>query len=1087
MKALSPFLVAILCLVFATQLTAQEECFFDLVYTDAQGQLFVSTSEAYGDEYNYSWTVNGYFAGEGPVLDYIPPENGDYVVCLALQGPNCFWQDCITIGYDYYPEGCDFNIAVDAWGCNYYYFSVAELPWWIEVDWIFPDTEFTSSNFVSYIYTGDEEVFEVVALFEYPGCGLVEIVFSVDAQPCDECDPYFEAIDQGDGFYVFENLSTYDGEIYFHWYVNGEYIFDGEDLYYTFEPGTYEVCLELESGTCFDIYCETIVIEEGNCPTFINWTYQECNGVYMVLDAPIEGDVIWDMGDGNIITGGSILEYTYNVAGIYEVCAYYNGPDCTQGSEVCTTVQPYPCEDCEAYFDWTYEFGLLTTQNLSTYDDLTGTYWYIDGEYVGDSADLIYTLQPGVYQVCLQLESEFCFDEYCVTVVIDGYNCPTFLNWTYLDCNSVYLALDITVDYGVIWYMGDGTVLDGGSVMEYTYDEPGIYEVCAYYNGLDCTQGTEVCATVEPWPCEYDCEAYFEWNWVDGWLDAENLSEYDGTNVIFCWYIDGVFISYEEDLIYYLDPGEYEICLQVLTEYCEDWYCTTIVIDGDCSPCTFDVEITQLEDCVYQFEAIYPYDAEITWLLDDGTTLYGQTVTYTFSESGEHFACANLISEFCPNGTAACENFSVECTECGCPTYIAVDEIECGYYSFNLLDLTPPDGIYHWTFSNGQELETTAPIATMQFGPGVQYACVWIESEHCDADDELCVTLTVPECEDCFLDVSANFICENLGVFTAQTNIPNALIDWYFNGEYIASGEVLTWETFEPGIHELCATVESDLCDGLTQCIDWQVSDPCEALFEFTFDVDWLQAFNYSAFGGTPAFEWYIDGELVSTEFDLSIGYYEPGDHSLCLYIYDDCCFSEYCEWFTVEGECEMVGLMVSSDTQPNNSFTITITGEDGQSNSVDFEFNFGGTQDLMVCMYPGCNTVNFEAEYLTWSPIELQFGGYGTNPIFTIPPDVEYWETTVSANNDCGDVIDPVVTSPFEVYPNPADEVVAVKSMMEFGHVEFRNMTGEVALKTTIASGLMSIDTSALASGLYIVTIRNKQEYHTVKIEVVH
>lgn len=1089
MKARSPFIVALLCLFFSLNssiASAQDECLFEILATYVDGIIVATTTEEYSEEYQYYWTVDGYYAGEGSVLNYTPPANGTYTICLALQGPNCFWQDCTVFAYDWYDE-CDYEMVVTDWGCGYYYFEIPGLDPNVQVEWHTGEATFIAGNFISHVYS-EGGGYDVQAYAWLDGCGYIDLLEYIYVELCEPCVPYFEVNDLGNAVYEFVNLSTTYDEVYYAWYVNGEYVSSEENLIYTLEVGSHEICLQLESGTCFDIYCTTIDVNTW-CPTFINWTYLECNGVYLVLDAPVEAEVIWDMGDGNIITGGSILEYTYEENGVYDVCAYYNGPDCTQGAEVCTTVNPYPCYDCEAYFDWTYEYGILYTQNLSIFDDGVGTFWYINGQYVGDSFDLIYTLQPGEYEICLQLESEFCFDEYCASVVIEEDGCPTLIDWTYLECNTVYLVTDLPYSDGIQWSMGDGTVLTAGNTIQYTYDEPGSYEVCVFYQGIGCEWGQEACINVQPFPCEEDCIAYFEWEWVDGWLEAENLSEWFGDYVIFCWYIDGEFIGYDEDLIYYLEPGEYEICLQVLTDECDVWYCTTVVVEGDCSPCTFDVLITEIDDCVYQFEALYPYDAEVTWLLDDGTTLYGSVVTYTFEGSGEHFACANLISEFCPNGTAACENFEVECEECGCPTYIEAQELECGYYQFTLFEDTPPDGIYHWSFSDGSEQTTTAPFVYQDFAPGAQYACVWIESEHCEADDVLCTSLIVPECGDCFLDVFSTFVCDTLGTFIVQTNVQNPSVTWYLDGEYIGDGLDLTYVVTEPGNHDLCAVLDEEpLCNGSEYCLNWFVPDPCEAFFDLSIYDGWIAAENMSYYEGDVSLAWYLDNEYLTDAQSFEIDLAEPGEHNLCLYIFTDCCTSTYCNSFTI-GDCEEIQFVLDAEiVTQTNWLGLWITDENGNTTYFEAEINLNQwSAEFSACLEPGCYSLMLWAELPLESPVFLGIVVDGQYIEF-----IEFEEgiinETVDLNlgGDCPEVVDPPVGSPV-IYPNPADNQISVDTKMEEGWIEFRDLSGNLALQYRISSGLMSIDTSVLASGLYIVTVRNNQEVHSAKVEIMH
>jgi hypothetical protein len=118
----------------------------------------------------------------------------------------------------------------------------------------------------------------------------------------------------------------------------------------------------------------------------------------------------------------------------------------------------------------------------------------------------------------------------------------------------------------------------------------------------------------------------------------------------------------------------------------------------------------------------------------------------------------------------------------------------------------------------------------------------------------------------------------------------------------------------------------------------------------------------------------------------------------------------------------------------------------------------------------------------LSWSdvPTQREFGDYDGN-IF-VP---EYNNGSVTGA--------PVgiyenVTQPMNVYPNPASEMIDIRSDVNISRIELISFTGQVVLtKTDIFSKLARISVSDLQSGIYFVKATTDQGIKTTKITVVH
>ena len=73
-------------------------------------------------------------------------------------------------------------------------------------------------------------------------------------------------------------------------------------------------------------------------------------------------------------------------------------------------------------------------------------------------------------------------------------------------------------------------------------------------------------------------------------------------------------------------------------------------------------------------------------------------------------------------------------------------------------------------------------------------------------------------------------------------------------------------------------------------------------------------------------------------------------------------------------------------------------------------------------------------------------------------------------------------------VYPNPATEVVNVKSEVTINTIEVVNFVGQaVSTMTTVDSKTAKINVASLRSGVYFVKITTPEGLYTTKITVTH
>ncbi|MBL4585954.1 MAG: PKD domain-containing protein [Flavobacteriales bacterium] len=403
----------------------------------------------------------------------------------------------------------------------------------------------------------------------------VEFMFEADAEHNDLI--YF------DGFYA-GNIDAIE------WYFGDGNTSDAENPEHEYaEPGIYQVCVVVENEAgCSSEYCHEIVISgeepepENTCcagfesdssyyPTLTdnriafenqsdaNWTY-----------------IGWDFGDGNTSTEEN-PDHIYAEAGIYQVCVVIeNENDCR--SELCydvaVEIEPDPCHAFRADFVWFQNIDSVGMQfeNISPIDADDVSWIFGDGDTSTEPYPYHQYAEPGVYQVCLIIETdEGCRSEYCRDVCVEDLNpCHNFeveFEWAHSQLNANLIAFDGIysgqIDF-IAWDFGDGNTSTDENP-EHEYAEPGIYEVCVVIeNNHGCR--SEYCISIavdQDNPCsELMADFLYVIDYENGGMNFENLST--GNPISYEWDFGDDHLSTDEEPAHdYETTGNFEVCLTI--------------------------------------------------------------------------------------------------------------------------------------------------------------------------------------------------------------------------------------------------------------------------------------------------------------------------------------------------------------------------------------------------------------------------------------------------------------------------------------------------------------------------------------------
>jgi PKD repeat protein len=182
--------------------------------------------------------------------------------------------------------------------------------------------------------------------------------------------------------------------------------------------------------------------------------------------------------------------------------------------------------------------------------------------------------------------------------------------------------------------------------------------------------------------------------------------------------------------------------------------------------------------------------------------------------------------------------------------------------------------------------------------------------------------------------------CEgNIYQFVAITNPKAISLTWSINSKVVSRDESFIHNFTEPGNYQVSLeTLTEDTCYAKAVKYINVPSNPIDSCwvtyrYKETFNNDSSVTYEFypSASDSIAGFLWYVDGELVSEDPELSIQFTEPGSHNVCIKVETIAgCEAEYCNEIYIN-PCEInVGIVyypVDSITENKDSLTYHIYG----------------------------------------------------------------------------------------------------------------------------------------------------------------
>ncbi|MBL7942666.1 MAG: PKD domain-containing protein [Flavobacteriales bacterium] len=559
----------------------------------------------------------------------------------------------------------------------------------------------------------------------------------------------------------------------------------------------------------------------------------------------------------------------------------------------CTESQTFTCNAEIAVWEQLNACEYIFANNSTTDGDGTILWqWTVDGEPVWeeDGFETAFATD-GVHEVCLTMilmdgEIPLCYDTDCIELEVSGCgeanDCPTEI-WSSANTEC---GLEVNFEIGsfvegeaVNWWFGDsGDQVAGGHFITHVYDEPGVYNVCAYYTSNNCS-GVELCTEIIVEACEPECPSVIAIDAID--CDSFYFIAQGGVVGTYSWnFGDGVT---EVSEVPYADHtfeanGEYEVHVTYSTEGCEEATLVTWVNVG-CDECAGEIAVAYNcgDGIAHLYVDGWSESTEVVWWIN--TEVQDSNDNWLLVEPNGQWVNVCAYTPGCPE---ICDEVFLSCENtCNLTADVTGGE-GCPYLILQAYQY--PEGAQIYWSQNGEQVNIGA-ITTFMLNEGANQLCAWYEFEGCSA--EWCETFY--GCgNDCPTEMWSGEGAEcGVWQFEIGSFIEGEAVTWYPGDETgaVEGGHFFSHYYAEPGTYNVCAWYTSPECpDGVELCTTIVV-EPCGECTEVVIGLD-----SYVGEGGPEFIEWWISGNGAiqasgSAEYSEEDPYYDSG---LCL---EDGCY----------------------------------------------------------------------------------------------------------------------------------------------------------------------------------------------------
>jgi len=724
---------------------------------------------------------------------------------------------------------------------------------------------------------------------------------------------------------------------------------------------------------------ENNVLIPGGTVTFSAFSFQQTIAVCLepgCYNLDLDGNTILTQNNfvATVVDGETIL-YPTNDLDYGSMSLNYNF--CTDA------VEP----TCVACFTPLVYNGVLNVNNCSepVNPEFTTFNWSFGDNTTGDGPMPVHTyLDNGIYEICVVMivsdgEGISCVSEMCQVIEVSGLeisDCPVSIGSGQAEgCGVMNFEIGSFVEgEEVTWFPGDESgAIEGGHFFSHTYEEPGYYNVCAFYTSPACPDGVELCAEILVVPCENYCPTSISYDQIDCNSFIFHLIEgYEG-NVT--WnFGDGITENASNAADHsYSENGNYMViaefsgpgCLLGTTLYFE----VEVLCEAECP--NEIVPVYHCEDGTVTFTVVgLNDDASMTWWWGD-FEINTDHPSLTLETNNEViFLCVwsdSLATEGCPQ---VCSEFNLSCEE-GCNLNIDVLQDGC---EILVLSASGVPNIQTVMWSINGDIVNQGNITTFELSPGANQICAWFEGEMCG--DEWCSVFYGCDFNECPEEIWAG-AGDECGVMHFEVGgfVDDENVVWYPGDESgaVEGGSFFTHTYSEPGVYNVCAFYTSPFCEGAELCVTiivatCDIGEGCpDEIWHSENDCGYFE-FEVGNFQEGESVDWYLGDVLLENEGHFITYQFETeGSVDVCAYYTSSNCpdgvwlcatvYVSLCE------ECTDVAFSLDSFVGDEGPTWVTWTLAD-QGGIILYEgsaqFNFEDTgYEEGLCLASGCYVMN--------------------------------------------------------------------------------------------------------------------------------
>jgi plastocyanin len=453
----------------------------------------------------------------------------------------------------------------------------------------------------------------------------------------------------------------------------------------------------------------------------------------------------------------------------------------------------------------------------------------------------------GVYEVCVVMVVTVenvisCISDYCTTVVVEGLqedDCPGQI-WSGVgeSCATMNFEIGSFVEgESVTWFPGDESgAVQGGHFFSHTYENPGLYTVCAFYTSPLCPDGVELCTNIfvescgnecpnEIFASQIDCDSFlFQIPGNEGevnWNFGDNTEENSSNSADHTYLQDGVYVI----TAHYTSPGCNEgITLVATVEVNCGNDCTSFILPNyNCQQGTTTLTVVGINE-----------NANTTWWWGNNE-VNTESSSIIIENTGDWiFVCAwseAMQLDGCPE---VCDEIYVGC-ENACSLNVDILQESCEVLVLSAAGVPNPENVM-WSL-NGENFNLGS-ITTFPLSPGANQICAWYEGELCS--DEWCETFQGCNGLDCPDEIwsGADVECGVMN-FEIGSFVEGESVNWFPGDDtgVVEGGHFFSHTYAEPGTYLVCAVYTSPNCEGVELCTTIVVEE-CGECSEVSFSLD---------------------------------------------------------------------------------------------------------------------------------------------------------------------------------------------------------------------------------------------------------